>query len=1635
MEDFSKLSDEELRRQIADEEKNVQQQQQKQLQQLDPSKMTDEQLKQAIRQESLNKYAPQIQAAKKKASEEGPEGTAHKIARSVVGVGYDQFATWVYGRSLAALDRGDPDEADFRNIAVYEKQQEEESNRGGLESFAHGALKAPGHLVGFAAGGGVGGAAGAAAGLGGKAMLGARLLGAAAIAPQMTAQNAMEANIRAGRDPLDPKALPGALARSSVEMGFNEAGGQIAGRFLPKGWTDMAVKRMAAQGLANPVAQQVADIANHGLGLEEGWGLLGDIVNGKRGRAAKRAMTEFFMGAVLAGSHEFMRSGVSKREVIKSLEDGWDAEAARGKQTGTAKVPGAADQPAPRPAADGTTADAIQRPAADAVPDAQAVADVKPQVQPLLQRTQEGEVRPVDVMPSVESRVDRPADVPGESMMDKIRRRQAAQQGAQAKAQPAKKVREPVAEPAGKSAVDIQNEVARKYLPELQKGWERIESEFDEAIKGKPLKEQYKLRSEYDKKKTELLKSINSKGMAEVQDAIASRTEVPPPTQETTDGGLERGRTPRVIERVKLSQQETLERINSRLRKLDKNPGDDHVAEYRSLIEREGSLYPAELERLTQLAEYAYGVRMKEGSTRFEAMFDPEGRSHEKIRQERIAAGLGPNTDSLPPDMDRAQLHRSQSEYQAAQDAIRAKSAELRGDTSADPLTKYGEILRDFVPDSKSNPINVYELQDELRAARVSEGVIQRLVGGAYQTERQVARLKEEAKNYASPVDFGRKNSLGKPPLQDSGDPASGIGGSRIANKALEWLTKNRQAAPAPPVSLSSERLPPLQDRDIHKAIATETRGAAKLGGIGSVVDPRGRDHGGGNAEVIAYESAKQIGVGHAARVLEEFRGKYKNLFTFDKDGRILLQNGLFAPQSDVFQAEMKRPGSQPLSTRQREMVQEWKSLKDELKRNATLSGRDWTDREGRPLPDDYFPRTSIETPSGKTGVGFGSMKRMHPTEESGIQAGTKYVKDPFERIGEAIKQSYALDAMHRLATDPALGGLTPSQWFKKALTVHKPEIDQMPPQEKKDFIKNLWGKAQRLPTSPGQPGHYRDVFSQKIYPDDVAKTLIDRVARKPYAWVERLEKFADLRKIGKLTLDVAVGQIQGLQLAFRHPAIWAKSQAALFKKLVGKHVLAQEMQDPENRAAVSFYVQGNGTFGVLPDFLEGTGREAWIHHVPLVGKVYHHLGKTVETYFDVAKLYWAKNQMRKGIDPKEWAREVENFENMLGAGRSRSIGVGAGQRSVEKLGVIAPSYYRSAINQLGEIVGGTSKSRKETLKTLGAFAAGSTAMFVGTSLAAGMAWDEIRKRLNPADQNFMMTDVPLPDRKVQKVGIGGFHRSVLKLITDVLTGDNAGESIRKFLASKEGFVVRDVVELSSGKDYRGDPMTWQQWLLGAVVPANVEKIITNSNASPWQRAAEAAFDTAGLKTWPQSERERHMSSLDSKARANFGSKYDELGLKDQRAVVKEVGPPAKTPSSPQRTALGIQYAQERSQSIMKAMPKESQAALKELGRTIPQIPRTFNVSGIEVPLTDKQSLVYQNIAVEEYQKAVSKLDMNRLRAMKPERRKDVVDASMEAATGRVHARFMKELLNTPASKSVYNKKLPGVRIGFSEAE
>lgn len=816
----------------------------------------------------------------------------------------------------------------------------------------------------------------------------------------------------------------------------------------------------------------------------------------------------------------------------------------------------------------------------------------------------------------------------------------------------------------------------------------------------------------------------------------------------------------------------------------------------------------------------------------------------------------------------------------------------------------------------------------------------------------------------------------------------------KFANSVSDWLFSSPQRAAEPPVKIDRKHvLPRLQRQAEQTLIANAPRGVSSWGGIGRLFDNRGSNDPVDHA-VTTRAYNRHVGDSLAA-LWAQTQPAERPFLTAGPDGRIELANGRRAHMADVFEAELRRRGSQPLTREQRDWL--WNTYrplqKDFLAMMRAEGVRSFVDDNGNviPLRPDYFPRPAVgkqghDAPSGPGSPpggpqrpgskSFFQKERKYKTERAGARGKVLYDPDAVSRVTKMIQGGYRAVADHRLANDPSLGA-----------------------QPAKGHV---WLETEFVHGAPA--------FAGKVYPVEVARKLQAAYGETTPGWLRSAEGASQTMKGAVLSGDVSAPFVQGLPLLLTSPRAWGRAYGQSVKAIadpgaLGKYVSA-------NRESASRFVQSGGSVGRLQDYLQGLEKGGTLAKLPL----FERMGRAHGTFLDVAKLeLW--NAWEPLAKPNERAALVEFIENLVGQSRMEAAGLNPSRLAAERALILAPSYYRTAPHLVATMLQ-RGLPGKLARRSLGKFLGGLALSHVGLMLAVGLDWDEIGERLNPSKGKFLKVPVSIGGVKME-VGAGHIFTSLTRLVGDgveYFTSDNPidtgsqGNPVIRWLRGHAGPMPKLAIDLFTGEDFLGNRQPASEAALRAFEPLVIQQFFHGEGDVP-QNAAEALAGFFGLQAFPENPNAAYHGLLQQESRKSLGKGYEELTVAEQVRVVRAVEK-GEVPPKPEPTASQLERAGaadiERQRRIAKAVSGESREKLSQLGHRLPGYDATLSVDGTKVPLTDEQIQRYEELLAEEYDKVIGRWDVKSLKARGRQARKDFLERSLEHAKEVARARLIR---------------------------
>lgn len=838
-------------------------------------------------------------------------------------------------------------------------------------------------------------------------------------------------------------------------------------------------------------------------------------------------------------------------------------------------------------------------------------------------------------------------------------------------------------------------------------------------------------------------------------------------------------------------------------------------------------------------------------------------------------------------------------------------------------------------------------------------------------------------------------------------------------------------AVAPPPTLLLPDMLPGAEARSAF----TRRFGAGNIPGIGKLLDPNAK------ASTPVHESlqvyaAERYGVGpaYASRLGALLKG-LDDPFVITKEGDITnvgVREGASRKVSDVMEAYQADPSSVEVNAAQRASLERIASLEEQFKdlEQRYEIGRRIDDESGLfddldipsadVAPHPYFPRVVTARPTpppasrGAGAVGskaFFEKSRMFETEAEGWSKGYKYEPSLEKRLVTRAERLYKRIADKRLAEDATLAGVTRSELNAQLKAEYAEELasGEMTPQRIQKIGDSLQSKG-----SVRQPA-----FQGRIFEAETARILNETLKSHSGTIREKIVRVNNAAKTMFLGFDVGNLFIQMLPTLYKDPVKWGTAARESMQALVSKDAWPAYAKD--NALALEEMASLGSSTGKLPEFLAGMEKGELITKVPVVGPIAQAFGRQFTAGLDVAKTELWKAY--REVTPKaEWPDLIRTIEAQLLSGRMESAGVSPNRALTERALFLAPSYYRGAIDLVGQLAS-RGVSGAVARRAIGSYLAVGPAVFygVGSALAArgDMTQEELNERLNPADPAFMMWKVNVAGKPVN-VGFGGIYKSVIKLAAGMvktsvehpenwMSLDPQENPMVRFLRGHSAPAPSVVMDQLSGRDYLGRDVDTRD-IVPRIVPMAIQAILPHAGENT--SMSEGVFSMLGLSAFTESTRNQYDAERERLSTSRHGKPYEELPMREQAALVKELNADPKfkrPPATSLQTERAIRAAKDREARLTSALTDENKALLTDLGLRVRGFENAIRVGSVDLPLTEKQRAAYETAIAIGYNKEIAD-HAQALRERAPDKRQEFLDRRLEKAREQARAR----LINPP---------------------
>lgn len=824
---------------------------------------------------------------------------------------------------------------------------------------------------------------------------------------------------------------------------------------------------------------------------------------------------------------------------------------------------------------------------------------------------------------------------------------------------------------------------------------------------------------------------------------------------------------------------------------------------------------------------------------------------------------------------------------------------------------------------------------------------------------------------------------------------------------------------------------PDFQSSEVSKSFLTRKFGAENIPIIGKLFGPRGNYKNPVEESIGTYRGELGIGRAISSAFGEQINGSIDPLFLKNERGEILniglTNKGQSRFISDVFESLQKDPNSYILNPEQRQSfnrITDYFSKLKELEDKYEIFQDEGGDYQpGKPIRrEGYFPRIVTSRPPedvGRTGGGsrpgskqFFQKSRMFQSEEEGVSNGYGYEPSIEKRLVTRAERLYKAIADKRLAKDPSLGGTTRSQLLEDLREGYAEEIGSGQMTE---------AKLESIANSLSSKGTvYQPAFFGMIFTPETANSLNKAFPNADTSFRRNWVKVNNALKGFRLSFDFGAPLLQGLPTLFRNPVIWKDAVVSSLKAFADPSAFPGYVN--KNLPFIREMAQLGSSVGRLPEMLAGLEEKELLSRVPGARA----FGRNFQTFLDVAKVELWKS--KRDITPKEdWGQVIQSIESQLLSSRMESIGLSDRRVLLERALFLAPSYYRGAVNLIGEL-GQANASGKMARQAVGSYLAGGLLTYVGIAAGLGMTEDEITERLNPAKSDFMMWDYKADDGRTVKIGLGGIYRSMLRLAGNVVkTSVEHPENWESLSSEKNPFVrwyrghaapVPGIVwDAFSGRDFM-ESETDVTTVLGSTVPLVGQQLLRESESfrregEPDPKPIEYVTTFLGLSSFPSSLSQEKEQARNDISQKNYNKPYGELYFKEMVKVTDAVD---KLPqfSNQEYSLRAKQYAlknrEEQKKRIFDSLNQKEQ--LKQLGLDVTGFESSITFAGKDIPLSKEQRESMELKVIEEYNRVLTSDFINKIMRLSDDQMKNVLNHQLNTAKEIARKRTIQEINN-----------------------
>ncbi|MDD3983963.1 MAG: hypothetical protein PHU54_08490, partial [Candidatus Omnitrophica bacterium] len=542
--------------------------------------------------------------------------------------------------------------------------------------------------------------------------------------------------------------------------------------------------------------------------------------------------------------------------------------------------------------------------------------------------------------------------------------------------------------------------------------------------------------------------------------------------------------------------------------------------------------------------------------------------------------------------------------------------------------------------------------------------------------------------------------------------------------------------------------------------------------------------------------------------------------------------------------------------------------------------------------------------------------EREFPTVDVGIAAGTKYEANYRQVIQKTMEDAYSMVAEKQLAeyvkkyavdllpdakniTQKGVAGLlaklndakaiSDKTFLAKVSTRLKEAVARnAPDDELQILIKEAIESAESVVDKGALVSFkLRGTEGLKFLADD-AKLFSEAInANKAWGGVggKMLNVAQSITSLTRFTItafDLGAGWIHGFPLLWNHPKIWGESWGRMLKAMNSKEWMYGYVA--ANKSAINdAIIRGHMVFESA-EYMEGAGL---ITKIPGVGAVARKFEQAFTGYLDTARIELWKSLSKPNMTD-DYARAIgSHIDRLMGSAHYASLGADKNFMALQSVILFAPRYYRSCLGLYKNIATGDIRGYR-ALQSVARMQANMHLSYYAMCQAMGQ-----EAYLNPADSRYLSFKVGN-----SYIGLGGFHRSLNRLLVDVgndiSKGNGSGlvETIAEFGRGKLSTLMRLPVDMLTGTNFLGESIFDEGVFMAGVnigkgqLPIFLQAMLDEAPGDKiGDRVTRMGFEFLGLRSAGFNEYRQLEDARNKLAKQRFNVDYNTLEKKDIKAA------------------------------------------------------------------------------------------------------------------------------------------------------